>query len=213
MGRTSDARTRLLQTAIALMHARGALAVSVQEICTHASIKKGSFYHFFPSKQALILAVIEAYGARVRTVWQEALSTNGSLDERLQRAFVRACEVCMPASARAEQWYGCPLGNLALELSSHDDVIRQKLQETFAGWVQVIECTLRQAVARGELPPLDTRATAQSLLAYFEGVMLLAKTHNDPAVATRLARGALWLIHAATQPATPLPSAERRSVW
>ena len=50
MGRTSTAKSRLIATAMQLMYVRGYTAVGVHEICTQASVHKGSFYHFFPSK-------------------------------------------------------------------------------------------------------------------------------------------------------------------
>ena len=56
---------------------------------------------------------------------------------------------------------------------------------------------LREATASGDLPALDVDTTAQTLIAYFEGVLLLAKTHNDPGVVKQLARGAEHLVVAA----------------
>ena len=66
MGRTSNAKSRLIAMAMALMYVRGYPAVGVHEISTRAGVYKGSFYHFFPSKQALVLAVIDTYGAHIR---------------------------------------------------------------------------------------------------------------------------------------------------
>ena len=54
MGRTSDARERLIATAIELIRARSYESVGVDALCNHAQVKKGSFYHFFPSKQDLM---------------------------------------------------------------------------------------------------------------------------------------------------------------
>ena len=83
MGRTSNARSRLLETAMQLMYARGYSAVGVQEICAQAGVNKGSFYHFFPSKQALILAVIEAHGQRLRHIWEDVMQVEEPWHERL----------------------------------------------------------------------------------------------------------------------------------
>ena len=59
MGRTSDARERLIHSAIELVHARSYADVGVNELCEHAGVKKGSFYHFFPSKRDLIVAALD----------------------------------------------------------------------------------------------------------------------------------------------------------
>ena len=60
MGRRSDARNRLLEGADRLFRDQGFAAVGVAQLCAAAGVNKGSFYHFFPSKQALLLEVVAA---------------------------------------------------------------------------------------------------------------------------------------------------------
>jgi TetR/AcrR family transcriptional repressor of nem operon len=200
MGRPSDAKARLLESAMELMYARGYTAVGVQEICAHAGVQKGSFYYFFPSKRTLALAVIEAYGQRVRAMWQDAMAPDGPLLERLQRVFARAYTTHRTLVEATGQMHGCPIGNLALELSGQDEDLRQRLHATFTSWTEAVADVLRQAVTAGELPALDTSITAQAVVAYFEGVLMLAKIQNDPDVMQRLAHGALHLVEAAIRP-------------
>src|SRR5437868_1482843 len=59
MRRLKDARAQLIASAIKLIHARSYGAVSVDDLCAHAGVHKGSFYHFFPSKRDLLLAVLD----------------------------------------------------------------------------------------------------------------------------------------------------------
>ena len=68
MGRTSDARERLIESARELIYARGYNSVGVEEICQHAGVNKGSFYHFYASKRDLVLDVIRAEDADYRRV-------------------------------------------------------------------------------------------------------------------------------------------------
>jgi TetR/AcrR family transcriptional repressor of nem operon len=75
--------------------------------------------------------------------------------------------------------------------------VRQKLWETFNGWTGVVEHMLREAVPEGEWSGAEIATAAQTLIAYFEGVLLLAKTRNDPRVVQQLARGAVHLVEAA----------------
>ena len=90
---------------------------------------------------------------------------------------------------------GCKIGNLALELSTQDEVIRQKLEQIFQEWTECFELALREAVATGELSAdTDTHSTAQAILAYIEGLALLGKTFNDPDFIRRLTRGVLKLV-------------------
>jgi TetR/AcrR family transcriptional repressor of nem operon len=190
----------LIETAMELIYTRGYTAVGVQEICMRAQVNKGSFYYFFPSKRALALAVIEAYGQRTQALWEEVLTTTqGSLVERLQRVFERTYDTHQALMQISGQLYGCPIGNLALELSCQDDDLRQQLHETFTAWTEAIERVLRQAVTAGDLPTIDTTIAAQTVVAYFEGTMMLAKTQNDPRVLMRLAQGVMHLIGATTR--------------
>jgi TetR/AcrR family transcriptional repressor of nem operon len=198
MGRTSDAKARLLATAMELMYARGYTAVGVQEICAHAGVNKGSFYYFFPSKRALALAVIDAYGQRIRDLWQDALAIDGPLLERLQQVGTLYRTVVQTHG----QLHGCPLGSLALELSGPDAELRQRLHDTFTQWADA--GALHSAMAVGELPGLDPALTAQMIVAYFEGAVMLAKLHNNPDIMQRLAYGALHLVDAAIPPHRPL---------
>jgi len=81
---------------------------------------------------------------------------------------------------------GCLFGNLALEISTRDDVMRGKLNAVFAKAQARFEHTLSQAVEEGSLTPMDIGLTASAMLAYLEGVLLLAKSHNDPDLVMKL---------------------------
>jgi TetR/AcrR family transcriptional repressor of nem operon len=72
--------------------------------------------------------------------------------------------------------YGCPIGNLTLEMSTQDELIRTRVERFFRVWLNYFEQMLCEAKEQEIVPAsLDVVVTAQALLAYFEGVMLLAK--------------------------------------
>lgn len=77
---------------------------------------------------------------------------------------------------------GCLFGNLALEMSTRDDVMRAKLNAVFDKARDRFRATLDEAVQLGALAPMNTEASATAMLAYLEGIILLAKTRNDPEV-------------------------------
>lgn len=90
---------------------------------------------------------------------------------------------------------GCPLGNLTLEMSTQDELIRVLVARFFRDWLRYFERALCEAKAQGIVPATpDTAVTGQALLAYFEGVMLLAKSRNDPSLIATLRLGTLSLI-------------------
>ncbi len=78
---------------------------------------------------------------------------------------------------------GCNIGNLAVELSTQDEEIRMKIESIFDEWTGLIEVLIQDAISRGQVSPkINVRATAQSLLAFVEGALLVCKTYNDPEV-------------------------------
>lgn len=178
-----DTRTRILSTARELFHGRSYADVGIKEICDLAKAQKGSFYHFFPSKQDLAMAVIDdmaddwAHGF-VAEAFDENLPPLERLDYMIDAAYywqkaAKDIEGRMP---------GCLFGNLALEISTRDDVLRAKLNAVFDKASRRFHEALDQAVELGEIPPLDSEATAAAMLAFLEGIILLAKTRNDPEV-------------------------------
>jgi TetR/AcrR family transcriptional regulator, transcriptional repressor for nem operon len=182
-----DTKSRILHTARELFHGRSYADVGIKEICDIAKVQKGSFYHFFPSKQDLAMAVIDdmaddwAHGF-VAEAFDHDLPPLERLDYMIDAAYywqkaAKDIEGRMP---------GCLFGNLALEVSTRDEVLRAKLHAVFEKASSRFHETLDEAVDLGQIKPLDTEATAQAMLAFLEGVILLAKTRNDPEVVRRL---------------------------
>lgn len=183
MGRTSDARDRILDSSRRLMRTRGYTAVGVAEICADAGVKKGSFYHFFDSKQAL---TVEAVGDQ----WtEERGSLNAAVDgaaDPLDR--LRALVDCLIAPQRADHGesgaiHGCLYGNLALELSGREPEVRRRLAEVFDEQVEMVARLIDQARDAGRIGADGTgHDLARALVAQVEGMVLLARVRNDPAL-------------------------------
>ncbi len=183
MNAEHDTRTRILSTARELFHGRSYADVGIKEICDLAKVQKGSFYHFFPSKQDLAMAVIDdmaddwAHGFVA-----EAFDQNLPPLERLDYMIDAAYYWQKAAKDIDGRMPGCLFGNLALEISTRDDVLRAKLNAVFDKASKRFHEALDQAVELGEIPPLDSEATAAAMLAFLEGIILLAKTRNNPEV-------------------------------
>lgn len=178
-----DTRTRILTAARDMFHSRSYADVGIQEICNGAKVQKGSFYHFFPSKHDLAMAVIDdmaddwAHGFVA-----ESFDQNLPPVERLDYLIDAAYYWQKAATDIEGRMPGCLFGNLALEMSTRDDVMRAKLNAVFDKAKGKFRSTLDEAVQTGTLAAMDTEATANAMLAYLEGIILLAKTRNDPDV-------------------------------
>lgn len=183
MNQLSPTRERILEAAGNLMAARSYADVGVAEICSVAGVKKGSFYHFFPSKQELTLAVLE--GAFVRFK-QYLLDAAFAPDKPPMQRLTLLSKLVYKyqASIQKEAGFvpGCPFGNMAAEQGTQDDALRQKVHDLFRRLAGEIRMALEEAVDHGDIGEIDASATADAMLAYLEGILLLAKTRNDPEV-------------------------------
>jgi len=188
MQATTDTQQRILDSARELIFARSYADVGVADICEHAGVKKGSFYHFYPSKQALTLAVLDAQFIDIKEkLIDEAFAEDLPPLARLERFAELAYRFQKQVSKETGQVLGCPFGNLANELSTQDELIRERLQQTFGKLQMLFGGVLQSAQQRGELAAqVDAAATAQAMLAYFEGVLLLAKNQNNPELIRQL---------------------------
>src|SRR5215467_9587451 len=184
MGRTSTGKDRLVDAAHELIYTHGYGGVGVADICARAGVLKGSFYHFFASKQALALAVVDAYWGRERDEW--VLLLGDEKQPPLQRlrnllaaqVAAQVLDKCATGSVR-----GCLLGNLALELSGQDQPVQSRLDEVFVEQIRLVYGVLVAAVDVDAIrPEFATLATARAVLAQLEGLVLFAKLTNDPAV-------------------------------
>ena len=180
MGRTSDARERLLAAATGLFSERAYNSVGVAEIAARAGVQKGSFYYFFPSKEALALAVIDEHWEAQRSQWTQILDGDGTAIEHLRAIFDATSQQQVAALRGTGTVTGCLFGNLALEVSSVSAAMQERLQEIFEEQVTMISDRLRTAVAAGEVEVDDVRATAKAIVAQLEGLVLFAKLFNDP---------------------------------
>jgi len=186
----NDTRQRIIDAAKDRFHDRSYANVGIKEICDSAKIQKGSFYHFFPSKRDLVLAVIDEFSADWATGFvAEAFDSEINPMERLDYLLDAAYFWQKSVKTIKGRMPGCLFGNLALEISTQDDVLRAKLAAVFLQAKSRFQETLEEAVKLSEIPPLDTGKTAEAMLAYLEGLILLAKSKNDPEVIYELGQG------------------------
>lgn len=183
-----DTRNKIIQSASELIYASSYSDVGVQAICNHAGVKKGSFYHFFPSKRDLALAMIDAQSEQAgNTILAPSFASHIPPLQRFSHLFELMHSVQAQSKNTCHHVLGCPIGNLAMEMSTRDEILRQKLDNAFSKLKQLFKTTLQQALDNGDISGIDTDSSADAILAYFEGIILLAKTRNDPELIKKLA--------------------------
>ncbi len=182
MSRGQETKQRLLDSAQQLMYSRSYTDVGVQEICKDAKVQKGSFYHFFPSKSALTVEVLEQLKMQmIENILLPAFAKDLTPAKRFERFIDYAYQYQVQLKEQYGYVLGCPMGNIALEMSTQDETIRKKVEMLFESIFYVFIDVLEDARDAGELDSdADINELAQAALAYGEGVLMLAKTKNDP---------------------------------
>jgi TetR/AcrR family transcriptional regulator, transcriptional repressor for nem operon len=182
-----DTKERLIEAATELIFKRGYANVGVQELCERAGVKKGSFYHFFPSKRDLTLAALEARWGSYRVGIEGCIAAPMPAFQRVQLLFNSLYMQYQTAASGGETITGCPFGTLSMEVSAHDSVLREALQKVFTEWAQLFSVFFAESVRAGELPAnTNANLAGEALLAYLEGVLLMVKTGQNPRLLIQL---------------------------
>jgi TetR/AcrR family transcriptional regulator, transcriptional repressor for nem operon len=167
-------RDRLVFAAMKLFGEKGYLSTSVQDILREAGANAGSLYHFFPTKQDVLLAVLEMYRLGIEPMLL-APAWEGVADS-IDRVFALLARY-RGLLEQTDCLYGCPIGSIALELHEPDPPVRELLAVNFNGWVNHIEACLVHAGDR--LPAdLDRHQLAVFVLTTMEGGVMQSRTHR-----------------------------------
>ncbi len=198
MDRGSTTRDVLVQAAAQELWGGSYGSVGVGALCEAAGVKRGSFYHFFPSKDDLVLAALDHLWQDYRERMDAALeSQDVCAMEALQRLFGLTAGLLEEKRVETGEVPGCPFGNLGVELGTTNEAIRVRVAEIFDKSIDCFEAFLRRARDQGEVTASDAdlRARARQLFAYLQGAMVLAKAYADPGIVRNLAPGAIAVAH------------------
>ncbi len=169
----NDTRESIIRTGADLIALKGFGATGINAVLIAAAVPKGSFYHYFSSKNDFGLAVIDTYAAdydaKLSAIFQDRSS---SPLQRLRTYFDRAYEDMTACDFSR----GCLIGNLGQELAAQNELFRSRLDQVFARWEQRFADCIAEAQTAGEVDTqLDARQIAGFLLAGWEGAVLRAK--------------------------------------
>ena len=168
-------RDRLIDAARELFWLQGYEATSVAEILKKAEVNSGSLYHYFPSKEELLLAVLENYK---EMLWPMVIEPAfQQVSDPMERIFA-ILEGYRRGLLYTVFTGGCPIGNLAIEVGDHHPEARKRIAENFDGWVDWIRRCLDEAGER--LPAhVDRQQLAQFVLTVMEGAVMQSRAHTS----------------------------------
>jgi TetR/AcrR family transcriptional repressor of nem operon len=179
MGRTSDAREKLLAVAFDLIHESSYGTVSVEQICTRAGVNKGSFYYFFKTKTDLVTAAYEEHWRIKLPNYERIFSKENPPLKRL----ALWCEYVRGVQKKRRAKYGhacgCPYTSLGGELATSDPKVRRKAQDLIERHVKILAGAIDDAQRAGDAQAGDAMVKAQLAHSCIIGLLLRAKIYND----------------------------------
>jgi TetR/AcrR family transcriptional repressor of nem operon len=170
-------RKRIVEAGLYLFWLQGYAATGMAEILSRAEANAGSFYHFFKTKEELLLAVLELYIQSLEPVVVGPVLE--AIADPVERVF-GVLEFYRLNLLKTGCTYGCPIGRLALEIPEEQFRVHKRLADNFDGWTAAIEKCLVDAQER--FPAGTNFATlSKFVLTVMEGGVMQARAHRDVA--------------------------------
>ncbi len=170
-------REKLIKSGARAMLAKSYNAVGIQEILSEVDVPKGSFYHYFNSKEDFGVAIIEYYGEQLSASIRAKLSdTSISPRKRLMDYFI--------AIRSYYENYGCGQGclvaKLATEIADVNPRVRVALKNEFDKWSKLFADCIAEAQKMGEISPdHDPEALAEFIYTSWEGALIRMQVNHD----------------------------------
>jgi TetR/AcrR family transcriptional repressor of nem operon len=176
-----DARTRLLDAALAVIRERGFAATSVEDLCRAAGVTKGAFFHHFRTKEELGVAAAAHWGAVTAPLFAAAAyHAAGDPRDRLL-AYVDFRKVLLGGELPAVTCYA---GTTVQETYATSPAIRDACGAVIAAHAETLEPDFAALIARHGAPPgVTARSLALHTQAVIQGAFVLAKALDDLSVA------------------------------
>ena len=171
-------RDQILSAGLPVMFRSGYQAASVRDICAAARAPQGSFTNHFRSKEAFAVEVLDRYFDYLKGLMAEALSDQ----TRTPRQRLKRYLDLITGKLKRERWIlGCLIGDFSLQVTSHSQLLRRRLDAIFREWRMLFASCIAAAQSAGEIDSqFDATDLAEFLLASWEGAILRMKVERRP---------------------------------
>ncbi|WP_276755096.1 TetR/AcrR family transcriptional regulator [Pseudoalteromonas marina] len=169
----ADTKALLIRTGLETLTEFGFSATGLDTILKKASVPKGSFYHYFKSKEAYGIALVDAYDSYF------IAKLNHYLDQQnippLER-IVNFTQSAIKGMSKYDYKRGCLVGNLNQELNHLSDEFKNRLLQSYTAWQEQIENCLNQAKQQGTISKtVNTQLMSEYFWIGWEGAVMRAK--------------------------------------
>jgi TetR/AcrR family transcriptional regulator, transcriptional repressor for nem operon len=173
-------RDRLIAAATEIILIQGLAAARIDGVCERAGLSKGAFFHYFGSKQELAAEVLKAWIERGASLFENAPFMQAHTAEGRLYGYI---DLVGQATTQMPV-LGCLVGILSVESAHTDQALRENCSVAFHNWAKDIHAMLKAAAPK-HVKPRELDALASHFLAVFEGSLILARAHKDPAIVIR----------------------------
>lgn len=167
---------KIISSALKSFHRGGYTATSLNDILKKTKLSKGALYHHFSNKKELGFAVVEKLKEGTENIWVEPLRNSTDPVAVIN-------DILLTADSKFEcegRMLGCPLNNLAQEMSLADEDFRECLAKVYTIWANAIVEAFEKAAKAGIMKKeINPRAAASFIIAVLSGGQGLAKVMNN----------------------------------
>lgn len=155
-------------------------SLRIDDICARAGVKKGSFYYFFPSKDALAVAALEDYWETHGKPFMDGhFSPAFTPLERIRKYLQGIIDHQSKIAEEKGKVLGCSVLSVACETGTQDEDVANTARSIFSRKSKYLESCIRDAIAEGEMPECDVEEKAMGLWALIEGSMAQTRILRD----------------------------------
>jgi len=172
-------KERLAEAAMDLIWENSYGATSVDAICQRAGAKKGSFYYFFKSKSELAAAALEGDWKKRQADMDTIFSPRVPPLERFDLYFDYVHDRLAEIQKKCGSTLGCPLLSVGSEVSTQDELLREKVEEILERKIRYFESAICDAHSQGLIVAPDAKAKAKGLFACYQGTLAQARIQNN----------------------------------
>ena len=175
-----ETRRKLLEASVRMIMQKGFAATTVDQICAEAQLTKGSFFHYFKSKEEIGIAAVRYFACGQSRKFESAgLDAIADPVERLH-AFL---DVAIQSVECCDGPCVCMTGMMAQEMAATNESVKNCCSELFSSWVEMVAGLLGAAKAASpHAAEFDPASVAWMLSGLVQGSMLVAKTREDSTI-------------------------------
>lgn len=182
-------RGRILQVAMEEIHMHGFQGVSINKIVEKAGVTKGALFHHFKGKNELGYAVVdEVISKEIYEYWIKPMSNSVDPVKDLKKILLEAKKEFLENPEMLKK--GCPLSNLAHEMSPLDSNFREKIEHQFSRWRGVLQKGFETGKTAGTVKEsIDSEVAAVFVVSALEGLISTCKSSHDMELAGKVMKG------------------------